>query len=73
VKIGFTNDLNRRLTALQTSSPSPLRVLASFAGTAGDEQAMHQRFHGKRVFGEWFAWCDEIAALIESLARAQAA
>jgi len=64
VKIGRTNDLPRRLGALQTGSPFKLVLRAT---TSIPERELHRRFRRDRVSGEWFTLSDEIAALIEEI------
>ncbi|MFC8765121.1 GIY-YIG nuclease family protein [Streptomyces sp. NPDC057193] len=54
VKIGWTDNPERRLRTLQTGSAVPLAVLALFEGGAIVERALHRRFADKRQHGEWF-------------------
>lgn len=55
VKIGTTNNLQRRLKEMQTSSPTKLNVLKVIdsAGRA-EEIELHERFKDYRIMGEWF-------------------
>jgi hypothetical protein len=55
VKIGFSNEPERRLSDLQTGSPCTLRMLAVFpSNSVGTEKALHAKFAKQRVNGEWF-------------------
>ncbi|WP_435191318.1 GIY-YIG nuclease family protein [Streptomyces sp. bgisy126] len=54
VKIGWSDNPERRLRHLQTGSPVPLQLLALFEGGAVMEAALHRRFADKRRHGEWF-------------------
>ncbi|PWK84486.1 T5orf172 domain-containing protein [Lentzea atacamensis] len=54
VKIGYTQDLARRLKALQTSNPYKLEVLWQTAGDMRLEEKLHRRFAKRRIQGEWF-------------------
>ncbi|GGU11399.1 GIY-YIG nuclease family protein [Streptomyces lateritius] len=54
VKIGTTNDLSLRLTALQTGNPNPLVLLWSHQGNRELEGHLHATFAAYRVRGEWF-------------------
>lgn len=54
VKIGCTDNPERRLRHLQTGSPLPLQLLALFEGGFLVEAALHRRFADKRRHGEWF-------------------
>ncbi|MFJ1562502.1 GIY-YIG nuclease family protein [Streptomyces mirabilis] len=54
VKIGWSDDPERRLRGFQTGSPVPLQLLAVFEGGHYVEAELHRRFADKRVHGEWF-------------------
>lgn len=59
IKIGFAKDVAKRLAALQTSSPSQLKLLAVIktqnARTAKQlEGVLHQQFAQSHISGEWF-------------------
>lgn len=55
VKIGYTaGDPAVRLTALQTGSPRPLRLLGLMPGSLKDEARLHAEFANLAVSGEWF-------------------
>ncbi len=65
VKIGTTNDIEKRLGALQTSSPVPLQLLASVTGDRDMERALHRAFIGYRESGEWFRYEGPVRQLVE--------
>lgn len=67
VKIGFTDNLPKRLKALQSHSPVPLQVLAVTGGGIFAEMEYHERFAQHRLHGEWFERTPEIEAEIERL------
>lgn len=67
VKIGFANNVAKRLSALQTSCPFELRLLASFQGKMKREREFHERFAALRMSGEWFRLEGEIKDFLESL------
>jgi len=54
VKIGISNNPWKRLQSIQTSIPSPLKLVAQWAGNREDEQELHLRFKKFWVRGEWF-------------------
>jgi hypothetical protein len=54
IKIGFTTDLEGRVSRLQTGSPYDLQLLGTIEGTQREEQALHRRFTNLNVRGEWF-------------------
>lgn len=55
VKIGFTNDIRKRLRGLQTGHDARLFLRRAFDGSEMDERKLHARFAGSRLQGEWFA------------------
>lgn len=55
VKIGFTNDIRKRLRGLQTGHDTRLILRRAFDGSEVDERKLHARFVGSRLQGEWFA------------------
>ncbi len=69
VKIGITDNIRKRLTALQTSSPTPLRLLASVIGDRATECALHRAFAGYRASGEWFHYEGPVRQLVEMIAN----
>lgn len=59
VKVGITNDLERRLSQIQSGSPVKLSViyylrLATTANVRGIEQAVHRELARDHAHGEWF-------------------
>lgn len=73
IKIGVTNDIDRRLAGLQTGSPVRLVLRHHIeAGTSGQayalERDLHGRFHSYRLHGEWFEASAELAKLANGLA-----
>lgn len=63
VKIGISCNPERRVSGLQTSHRQ--RVLKTIPnGSKKLEAELHRRFDGHRLHGEWFCWCEEIAAFI---------
>lgn len=67
IKIGVSNDPQRRLKGLQTGYPYPLQILATIEGGAMLEIEYHERFAEHRLHGEWFAPHPDILAEIERL------
>ncbi len=56
VKIGITDNVKKRVAALNLSSPVPISLIYSwFVKDAADiERRLHVHFHSKRIRGEWF-------------------
>lgn len=64
IKIGFSEDPQRRLTELQRNQAPPLRLLATLPGGREEEARLHRRFAEHRYEGtEWFAPVPELLAL----------
>lgn len=58
-KIGISNDVVQRRSALATSNPDPLRIIRTYELPSreiarGVESRLHQRFAHKRIRLEWF-------------------
>lgn len=70
VKIGTTTNLKDRLLRLRDGSPTELVLLATCAGGRTEELRLHKKFSRHRVFGEWFADCDEIQSFIDRISQA---
>jgi predicted GIY-YIG superfamily endonuclease len=54
VKIGYTNNINRRIKNLQQGNPNKLVLLGLMTGTRDTERALHEKFAKYRLEGEWF-------------------
>lgn len=59
IKIVRAKDVEKRIKALQTSSPARLRLIKSVQVEGGEkakklEQSLHKQFHAIRLAGEWF-------------------
>lgn len=67
IKIGFSNNPDKRIASLMTSSAYKLETIAVIEGSREQEQALHQRFAHLRVHREWFADCSEIRDFVASL------
>lgn len=71
VKIGHTNNLEKRLIAIQNGNHRELvlhaGVLVRLAGTV--EGILHDRFRPHHLRGEWFRWSRGIGQLIRAVQR----
>lgn len=56
VKLGKADDPVRRMAGLQTGNAQELHLLRVWAGGEAEEAALHKRFAGLRLFGEWFGY-----------------
>jgi hypothetical protein len=67
VKIGYSDNVPKRLKALQIGSPELLYVYAQIHETRNFEKILHDRFQHLRSNGEWFHFTDEIRNEIHKL------
>lgn len=60
IKIGYTNDVEKRLGTLRTGNHLPLRLLAALEHLSAStvEAGLHRAFSDLRMEGEWFR-CDD--------------
>ena len=67
IKIGVTNDTQRRVVSMQTLSPDRLVVLGVQLCNAGGvlEEQLHRKFAEHRQHGEWFSPAPSILSYIE--------
>jgi hypothetical protein len=54
VKIGLSNDVDRRRRQIQGANPHRVRLLLAIRGNVKYEEFLHASFHEYHVRGEWF-------------------
>jgi len=64
VKIGYSNNPQKRLKEIKTMSPELLELVAIMPGAKEDEFSLHEKFAHLRKHGEWFEMCSEIGEFI---------
>ncbi|MGI9485427.1 MAG: GIY-YIG nuclease family protein [Geminicoccaceae bacterium] len=64
IKIGWTQDIDRRVKDMQAVNPFTLIVIGKFRGMLADERRLHDKFALSRLHGEWFEPTDELLAEI---------
>jgi hypothetical protein len=60
VKIGCTDNLDRRIKELQTATPNKLKLLLVMEGSFDTESTLHFLFASYRYRGEWFRYKDKL-------------
>ena len=73
VKIGVANNIDKRISDLQTGCPWPLRLIAklnckSRKAAYSLERQFHRNYSHKRIQGEWF-WFSNEHAFAHTLTR----
>ena len=66
VKIGFSTNVEKRMVALQISSPHELALIAKMSGNKALEKQIHERFSRLALRGEWFEMDGELEELIKT-------
>jgi len=66
LKIGFAQDVQERMTALQVLSPRKVELVGSVTGYREHERKIQRRFAEYHVRGEWFRDCDPIRRFFSS-------
>jgi hypothetical protein len=64
VKIGYSNDPQRRFNNLTVGCPTKCTLIAVIEGDMADEKDIHERFKANRIRGEWFEFTPEINAFM---------
>lgn len=63
VKIGYADNVEKRLTKMKSDNSSELIVIRSLAGNRSDERIIQNHFGDRFVRGEWFRYCDEMMTI----------
>lgn len=65
VKIGWSDDLERRLSTIRRSLPEQIKVHAALECHRKNERILHRQFAKYRTRGEWFRHEGELAQWIK--------
>ena len=66
VKIGFTKDLDARISAIRTNSPVYIKRVSFIEGDVAMEREIQDRFRSQRIKGECFSASKDILSFIDS-------
>jgi len=69
IKIGYTQNMDSRITGLQTGAAESLVVLGVMDGDRKEEKRLHSQFKPFRVAGEWFSPDASLLAFIKANTR----
>jgi hypothetical protein len=64
IKIGYSDNIRRRLSELQITSPHELTILTICEGGIEVEKELHDKFNNHYVRGEWFSPSEELISYI---------
>ena len=67
IKIGYTEDLDKRLSQLRSMSPTPLYLLGAIEGSRQAEEGLHAQFSHLRDHHEWYHAQDELLTYINGV------
>lgn len=67
IKIGFSEDPEKRFNKIASDAPFPCDLLGYWPGTKADELSAHQKFSRLRKHGEWFKASDELLHFISAM------
>jgi hypothetical protein len=65
VKIGYTENLDKRLRIIQSHSPLKMKIIGKIRGSRATEAEIHSKFNKDRKHGEWFVSSERLMKLIE--------
>lgn len=66
-KIGFAQDVQKRLAQLQTGCPWELYIHKSKPGNMALERAIHEEVKAYKIRGEWFTFCPPVVETFKSM------
>lgn len=72
IKIGYSDNVPKRTTAIQTNAAAPVKVIATIDGGKETERLIHSKLEASRHFGEWFKPTGEVLALIDDIKNVSA-
>ena len=67
IKIGYTENIERRVSMLKSQSAVPLRILKVIEGGHRDEVKIHKMFNDARLHHEWFNPVPELIDFIDNI------
>lgn len=66
IKIGYSNQVSRRIEGLRTDNAHEIKVLLILNGDRKLEHEMHRRFWDSHTHGDWFRQSKDLIDFIES-------
>ena len=67
IKIGYTNNIKRRIKDLQVGNPHKLELIAQINGGKNKEERLHKKFDKYNIRNEWFEPNEEILKYISEI------
>lgn len=69
IKIGISNDPQKRLKELQVANPYELRLIFMFRGDESKEIQLHEKFVEYNIRGEWFYNIGKLKEYVNQILR----
>lgn len=60
IKIGVTNNVEKRLRTLQCGNPTKLQIKHTIEGSYKEESILHYHYRKNHLLGEWFTYTDQL-------------
>lgn len=67
IKIGYTDNLHRRVQDIISQTPTPVVFMGYMPGDRAVEAHFHQRFKAAHFSGEWFVAKPDILSIFEAI------
>jgi hypothetical protein len=67
IKIGLTQNVDKRLRLLCANCPTPIEFAATIEGGIEIESRFHERFLDQQSHYEWFHWSPELQQTIDDI------
>jgi hypothetical protein len=67
IKVGFAENVDRRICGIGTSTHRELLLIGSLVGTRRDERRVHEMLWDYHIRREWFADCVEVRGVIDAI------
>lgn len=65
-KIGFTNNVFKRIGSIQTGCPFKLEIFCLVEGSVQTEKKLHEKYKDLRMNGEWFRYEGKLKESVEN-------
>lgn len=67
IKIGSTQNVEQRMSTLQTFTPDELQLIGHVEGNYKDEALIHRAFSAQHLRSEWFQYSPELERVVSQI------